>query len=304
MQPNYPTQPQYPVAPAQPMPQYPTQPVYPQQGYAPAPAPAYPQQPQFPQQYAPAPAYPTAPTAPPPPAGTLDGFFDQPSTGGGPSFKFVDANRVPQIGKTYVGIVARTVTNADIRHQTNSAGVAQTYKDGRPKLVMIVPMLVQPSPEFPDGQAGWWVKGQARDELARAMSEAGAPAGPPEAGAAVSVTLTGTRPVPGMNPQFLYRVQYARPNGAAPAATPQPVAQIAPVVQQQVPVQTAPVMSTATGQPVMHQQQTPAQPIPQQVPVPAQAQPVAEQAPTAAPAGFNADQAALFAKLTGGQQAA
>jgi len=283
MQPQYPQQPAYPAAP-----QYPA-------------APGYPQQP-FPQQYAPA-----TPTAPPPPAGTLDGFFDQPSTGGGPSFKFVDANRVPQIGKTYVGIVARTVTNADIRHQTNNAGAVQTYKDGRPKLVMIVPMLVQPSPEFPDGQAGWWVKGQARDELARAMSEAGAPAGPPEAGAAISVTLTGTRPVPGMNPQFLYRVQYARPNGAAPAATPQP----APV-QQEVPQQPMPqpaqmpVMSTATGQPVVHQQQVPAQPMPQptQMPVPVQAQPVAEQpAQTAAPTGFNADQAALFAKLTG-QQAA
>ena len=288
-------QPQQPYAP--PMPQFPQQQQVPQ-GYQ------YPPAPPVPQQYAPPAAYPQQgypqqyaapqPPAPPLPTGTLDGFFEQPSASGGPSFKFQDANRLPVIGKSYQGIVARAVTNADVRAQTDNNDRAVTYKDGRPKFVMIVPMLVQPSQEFPEGQAGWWVKGQGRDELARAMAEAGAPAGPPEAGAAIRVTLVGTRPVPGYNPQFLFRVEYVRPDGAAPAAPAQPA-------QAPEPQQTAPVVSTATGQPVVHQQPIPAFPQPQAAPQPvAMAAPQAapEQAP--APAGFNPEQAALFAKLTGG----
>ncbi|MEU1810973.1 hypothetical protein [Micromonospora aurantiaca (nom. illeg.)] len=278
MQPQYPTQPMMPQFPQQPA--YPqAQPQYPTQGY--------PQQPAFPVQPAYAPQQYAQPAPQPPlPQGTLDGFFEQPSSGGGPSWKF---NGKP-IGTSYAGIVARTVTNADVRAQTNNAGVAQTYKDGRPKLVMVVPMQVQPSPEYPDGVAGWWVKGQARDELARAMAEAGAPAGAPEAGAAVRVTLTGQRAVPNMNPQLLYRVEYMRPAGAAPAPAPTypgTVMQPLPAPAQQT--ETAPVVSTATGQPVVHQQ-----PMPQ----PAAAAQAIEQ-PAPAPAGFNADQAALFAKLTG-----
>lgn len=298
MQPQYPAQyqPQYPAQPPAPAAypqQYPTQataPAYQQYPPAANPAPAYPQQGYaqgYPQQYA-APA----PAAPPLPTGTLDSFYEQPSGGGGPSFKFMDANRQPMIGKSYVGIVARPVTNADVRAQADQSGRPMTYKDGRPKFVLVVPMQVQPSPEFPEGVAGWWVKGQARDELARAMAEAGAPAGPPEAGAGIRVTLVGTRPVPGMNPAYQYRIEYVRP-----------VANTAPIVPPAPPVQQAPQMvMTAQGptlgppQPV--QQQAPVQqPAPQQ-PVP---QPVAVTAPAAAPAGFNDEQAALFAKLTGQQ---
>jgi hypothetical protein len=282
-------------------PQFPQQPAYPQQYAQPAPAPAYPQQYQpapaaYPQQYQPAPAYPQAqpyaPPAPPLPTGTLDSFYEQPSGGGGPSFKFMDANRQPQIGKSYAGIVARPISDADVRAQTDQSGRAITYKDGRPKFVLVVPMQVQPSPEFPDGVAGWWVKGQARDELARAMAEAGAPVGPPESGAGIRVTLIGVRPVPNMSPAYQYRIEYVRPNGAAPAPAPQPVAQATPAPQQFAPAQqyTAPVMSTASGEPVVYQQPVPA-------PQPVQ-QPVAA-APAAAPAGFNPEQAALFAKLTG-----
>lgn len=277
----YPNQPQYPAAPPQqyapPMPQYPPQP----------PAPQYPaQQPYPPQQQYAQPQYPPAPVGPPPPAGTLDGFFEQPSSGGGPSFKFQDANRQPQIGKTCVGIVARPVTNADVRAQTNDSGQVQTFKDGRPKFVMVVPMQVQPSPEFPEGQAGWWVKGQARDELARAMAEAGAPAGPPEAGAGIRVTLVGVRQIPGRNPAYQYRVEYLRPSGAAPVQAAQPVT---------AQVQPAPVQQYAP-QPV----QMPA-PVPQPMPAPVPApQPVVAAPQGAVPDGFNAEQAALFAKLTGG----
>jgi hypothetical protein len=265
MYPNQTTQ--YPPTP--PMPQYPQQP-----GYAPQYAQPVPPMPQYaPQAYAPQYAQPV----PPMPTGTLDKFYEQPSGGGGPSWKF---NGKP-VGTSYAGIVARTITNSDVRAQTDNAGRPVTYKDGRPKFVLVVPMQVQPAPEFPDGLAGWWVKGQARDELARAMAEAGAPAGPPEAGAAIRVTLVGQRPVPNMNPQFIYRIEYIRPQNAAP-------------VQQSVPGSPAP--------PVVHQQSVP--------PTPAQAPPQngyygptdaerQQAASVPAPAGFTEEQAALFAKLTG-----
>lgn len=326
MQPQYPTQPQYaPQFPQQPA-AYPTQPQYPQQPYPQPQQPAYPQQPQgYPQgyaqpQYAPQQYAPPAPPAVPLPTGTLDGFYSQPSSGGGPSFKFRDANATPQIGKSYVGIVARPITDADIRAQTNNAGAVQTFKDGRPKFVLVVPMQVQPSEEFPDGQAGWWVKGQARDELARAMAEAGAPAGAPEAGAGIRVTLVSVRPVPNMSPAYQYRVDYMRPNGAAPA--PQPVAQPIQAVPYQAAVQEyitpqgqtvgvavngyAPQQQQAPQgfpQQPMPQPQYAPQPLPQQAPV-QQPAPVQAAAPAATPSGFNDEQAALFAKLTGGQAAA
>jgi hypothetical protein len=291
MQPQMPAQypPQFPTQPAAPA--YPQQ--YPTQATAPAyqqyPPAAYPQQgyPQgYPQQY----AAPAPPAAPPLPTGTLDSFYEQPASGGGPSFKFMDANRQPMIGKSYVGIVARPVTNADVRAQADQSGRPMTYKDGRPKFVLVVPMAVQPSPEFPEGVAGWWVKGQARDELARAMAEAGAPAGPPEAGAGIRVTLVGTRPVPGMNPAYQYRIEYMRPNGAAPAA-------VAPVTQPSTvpPVTPYAAANPGTGAYGDGPYIAPGTPT---TPAPAP-QPVAPAAPSAAPVGFSEEQAALFAKLTG-----
>lgn len=308
-------------------PQFPTQPGYPQQPYPAQPAPQYPPQQYAGQAYTPQygqPAYgpPAQPPRPPAPVGTLDDYYDQPASGGGPSFKFIDASRQPMIGKWYAGIVSRPITNADVQAQVDpNTGITRTYKDGRPKFVLVVPMQVQPSPEFPDGVAGWWVKGQARDELARAMAEAGAPVGTPEPGAAIRVTLMSTRPVPNMNPAFVYRVEYMRPAGAAPVAQPAPPAQ--PITQapgyppmamepQYAPVQPAqafyPDGNTAPvyGVPTVHtggvvpgpapQFVPPAQPVqPMPQPGPAQTAP----APQQVPAGFDADQAALFAKLTG-----
>lgn len=276
---TYPQQPQgYPQGYAQPA-QYPAQPPMPQ--YPPA-APAYPAAPYPPQGGYPQP-YPVAPAGPPLPTGTLDGFYEQPSGGGGPSFKF----NGKAVGTTYTGIVARTVTNADVRAQTDQGGRPVTFKDGRTKFVMVVPMQVAPSPEFPEGVAGWWVKGQARDELARAMDEAGAPAGPPEAGAAIRVTLIGMRPIPGMNPAFQYRVEYVRPGGAAPVEqVPEAGAYyVSPTQQVAAPVQ--------YQQPPMPQQ-IPVQPMPVQVQAPVAAAPVAS-----APSPMSVEQQALLAKLTG-----
>ncbi len=311
--------------------------MYPQQPMAyPAQPVAYPQQPpQYapPMPYAPpaqpygAPAYaPPAAPVPPPVSGTLDDFFEQRSNSG-PSWKFMNK----PIGTQYMGVVARTVTNADVQQSTDNNGKPQFFKDGRPKFVMVVPMVFPPTAEHPDGQAGWYVKGQARDELARAMAEAGAPAGPPEAGATIRVTLTGHRPIPGMSPAYLYRIEYYRPQGAGapaqmPPAAPEPVAQalpqhfpIPPMAQppaqavqlypmQQAMVQPAPVTTTLPGQAMP--QQLPgmamAQAIaPQQAPpqmAPQMQAPMAQPAPGAVhqmPAGLEPGQQELWAKLTG-----
>lgn len=265
MQPQYPPQhypPQYPVDPNATQTQYPPQ-------YAPAAPQHYP-----PQQY-------YAPPPPPPPpvvTGSLTDFYGAPSTAS-KAWVFRDK----PIGTSYSGIVARVVGNGDVRQQTDQGGRPQTYKDGRPKWVMIVPMMVQPSPEYPEGQASWWVKGQARDELARAMAEAGAPEGPPEAGAGITVTLIGQRPIPGMNPAFQYRIQYLRPGGAAPA--PQPMA---PTYTPPPQVPTPEPQYVAPPQPVY------AQPAPPQAPAP-----MAPAGQFAGSAALNAEQQALLLKLTG-----
>lgn len=299
-------------------------PQYAPPGY-PQPAPAYPQMP--PQQYAPPQQFPPAYAAPAQPAaplatGSLDDFYSQPSTGGGVSLKF----ETP--GTTYVGIITRPLTNGDVQQQTNPQGQPLTYKDGRPKFVMRVPLQIQPTPTIPDGLATWYVKGQARDELVRAMSEAGAPVGPPEAGAIVQVTFVGTRPSgAGFQPSKQFSVKYARPNGAAPvsaappamSAEPAPAPQPAPVYVPDFAAQQAAAMAQVPAAPAIDfaalqaQQaalaaaQTAAAPAPvapqapaaPQVAAPVQTPVSAAPAQPQPPAGLSADQQALLAKLTG-----
>lgn len=279
--PGYLPPPPPPTPPTPPTPQYPAQAGYPA---APGQLPQYPQQ--YLQQFAP--GYPSAmPAAPQQPLaqGSIDDFYKQPSTGGGKSISI----KGKQPGYRFAGIVTRPITAGDIEQQTDTQQRPQFFKDGRPKFVMKVPLQMQPSPEYPDGLAQWYVKGQARDELVRAMAEAGAPAGPPEAGAILDITFTGTRPSgPGLNPANQWHVVYTRPDGqtsspppaiaqppvAPPAPAPMPQAQYAP--QQPVP-------------------QAPAQPMPPAAPAPAQ--PVAQ---PQAPSDLSAEQQALLARLTGG----
>lgn len=225
------------------------------------------------QQFAyPAPAQPQQPMATPAPvSGTLADFYKQPTSGGGKAISWKDR----PAGYTVVGIIARPITDADIRQTTNPQGVPRFYKDGRPKLEMVVPLKVQASQEFPEGEARWFVRGQARDELTRAMAEIGT-SGAPEAGAAVSVTLTGRRPTgPGMNPANQFAIRYQRPEGVHATTQQEPIEHTAP--------------------PAMSQ---PAEP-PQQ-------QPVEQPTPTPSPAmpeGLSPEQQALLARLTGGQAA-
>jgi hypothetical protein len=237
---TYPQQQPYPPAqpayPPQQQPYPPAQPAYPpqQQPYPPA-QPAYPPQQQGYGQQNPWTGNPYAApelrNPPPPPLakGSVDDFYEQPAASG----KSISFNGKP-FGTSYTGYIARPITNADIQQQTAMhTRLPLTHPDGSPKWVMIVPLTVTPDQEFPDGRATWYVKGSERAELERAMDAAGVPLSaeghmpPPEAGARVTITYTGDRPVPNMNPQKMKAVTYERPanlngNGVAPAQHQQP----------------------------------------------------------------------------------
>lgn len=285
-QPYYP--PQYPQAPQQVQQPYPPQPV--QQPYPPQGFPQQVQQPYpVPQQQ------PTQPLA----QGNLDDYYNQPSASTGPSISWTNADRSPKpIGTAYAGIVARDVTNADVQQQTDFNTKAPLfYRDGRPKFAMKVPLKVQPSAEFPEGEATWFVKGQARDELVRAMAEAGCD-GAPKAGATIVVRLVQRRPSgAGMNPANVVQVGYTPPGGV-PAQQPQQVPQPAPAQEQQW-VQPPPNTGTASAAPQVSYQ---VQRVPQQAPVQQVAQPPqapVQGAPTP-PSDLSPEQQVLLAQLTGG----
>ncbi|TDP97666.1 hypothetical protein [Labedaea rhizosphaerae] len=248
-------------------------PMAPQMPQPPAPAP-YPQQPMSypPQGYGQ--PYPAPPVQQPLAQGSLDAFYNQPSTGGGKSLAF------DVIGRSYVGIVTRPLTAADVAQQTDTNNRPLVFRDGSPKFVMKVPLQMQPTQDRPDGLGTWYVKGADRDELNRAMAEAGAPAGPPEAGAVIQITYVSDKANgPGMNPSKVKQVRYQRPQGAT--AVPAPVAE-----QQQTPQPVTPPAPPVTP---------PAPPVTPAAPV---AAPVAAQ-PLPAPPGLDPAQAALLAQMTG-----
>lgn len=280
----------------------------PAQYQQPAPAPqAYAQPPQYaappmpyaPQQYAPA-GYPAPPPAPPLANGSLDAFYQQPSTGGGKALAFNNP------GDRFVGVVVRDVTDGDVQQQTDTTGRPQTYRDGRPKFVMRVPLQMQPSPERPDGLAQWYVKGAARDELARAMGEHGE-SGAPKGGAVVDVTFTHTRQSgAGLNPAKMFRVVYT-PAGQQPAAPQQyappqpPAAPLPPVQQPPANYPPAPAQPAAPAFMPPAQQSAPQYAQAPQPPVPPA--PAAPQQPAGLPP-MDADQLALLQRLSGQQPAA
>lgn len=315
-QPYYPPQqpaqqypPQYPQAPQQPAP--------PNQTYPPQQQPyAQPMPPQYggaPQGY-PAQAPPQGPPAQPLAPSTIDDFYNQPSAGSGPAIGWTDeGNQQRPIGTTWIGVVARDVTNADIEQSTDiRTGVPQTFRDGSPKRHMKVPLKQValfdpqgnqlPTPKLTEGEGTWFCKGQARDELVRAMAEAG-DSGAPKGEAVIRITLVNRRPSgAGMNPANIVQISYqpAAGQGAQPTPAPaQPAPQAQPVqqapaqpVQQQAP-QGYPQQAPAPGQyaPPVQQQQAPQQ-APQQVPV----------GGVQAPPNMDPAQQELWNRITGGQQ--
>jgi hypothetical protein len=300
------------------MTQQPYYPPQPQQGYAP-------QFPQAPVQYAPPPQQPVyappvqqyapqAPAQPPLANGSLDDYYSQPTGGGGPGISWKDK----PLGTTYAGVVKRDVTNGDVVQDSDfTTKQPKFYRDGRPVFVMKVPLQGQPSQEFPDGEFAFWVRGQARDELARAMAEAGVE-GAPKAGALIQVALVERKPSRQGNPANIVRISYTPAGGAAPAQPQQaaPIQQPQAPAPQQVQYQQpqAPVQQYAP--PVAQQEQPPAwaQPAPVQQPQLTQqvAQPVQQAAPAQAPvqqsappapAGLTPEQEQLLAQLNAAKQA-
>jgi hypothetical protein len=186
---------------------------------------------------------------PPPPVvqGDLDSFYNQPGGGGRSIASFLHK----QVGQSITGVVARPITNADVTQQTDfTSGRGLEFRDGRPKFQMIVPLRVQESIEFPEGKATWYIRGSERDELAAAMARAGAPPGPPEMGAIITITYIGDRQIPNLNAKKLHDIVYRRPDGSG--APPPPNGQ-----QAQVPPQPAP---PAPAAPQGYQQQQGPQP--------------------------------------------
>lgn len=318
--------PYYPNGPQQP---YPGQPAV-QQPYPPQPQV---QQPYPPQQYQQPytaqygqPAQPQQPLA----DGSIDAFYSQPNLGGGPGISW----KGKPDGFTVQGVVPRDVGDGDVSQEvgapgTAQAGVPQTFRDGRPKFVMAVPLQLPPSAEYPDGEARLYVRGQLKEELVRAMAEAQVPERTPKAGATITVTLVQRKQGRGTIPQNIFAVVYT-PAGQQAPAVQQPVQQqqyqqpypqqaYAPPVQQPYPpqqvqqpypqqaqqpvaqaappqVQQAPTAGASSPVPEVAQQaqQQAAQAPVQQVPPPAAPQP---------PQGLTPEQQQLLAQMQQAQQA-
>jgi hypothetical protein len=236
---GYPGQPNYAPAPGYP----PAQPGYGVQPYQPTPganipAPVHPSY-QQPQGYAPQ-GYGQQPPRPPQPElprGSLKDYVEQPAAGFGPSLAF------PQVGTQYWCTVARNVGDADIKPQTDMiTGEVRTFPDGRVKWMMCVPVLLREySPQYPEGTATWYVKGNDRTELTRAMEAAGVgidPATgttyPPRAGDTFHVHFTheSASSGRGRNPGKVKRVTYTMGTGEVPA---QQVVQGQVIQPQQLP---------------------------------------------------------------------
>jgi hypothetical protein len=264
--PNYP--PQQPQYPPQNQPAYPPQ--QPQPQYPPSQQPAYPPQPQQQGYYPPQPQY--APPQPPAQHLDIDDFYNQPAASG----KSI-AGWFQTPGQSISGVVARAISKADIRPQTDmQTKQPRYYSDRTPMTTMTIPLLVQPSADFPDGRAAWIISAGDREDLDAAMQAAGCkPKTVPEAGAVVTITFTGYKQIPGFGvPKKIKHVSYQRPanvangngNGTAPAQAPAPppppVQQAPPPPVQQAPpppVQQAPPVQAPPFSPPYQQQQYPVQ---------------------------------------------
>lgn len=283
--------PQYPPAPPQgPPPGYGPPQGYPApQGYGP---PQGYQQP--PPGYGPPPAQYQAPMAPPINSTTED-FFNQKSSGYGPSMM-----KNAQFGEWRIGRVARVVTNADVEQQADpQTKQPKFYKDRSPMLVLKVPVDMAPSQHHTEGRGQLFLQGAMREEYLRAMQESGATPGLPEYGATIAMRKSGQRQTGMGNPANVWQAVYALP-GQELVFPQEPQGFAAPTQpayqppQQQFAPQGAPVYQQAPGQ-FPAQPQLPPAPNgqyaqPQQVQQPAAPAQQAPQQPPAQPQQFQAPQ--------------
>jgi hypothetical protein len=77
--------------------------------------------------------------------------------------------------------VTRNLTNSDVRQQTDNEDRPATYKDGKPKFVLVIQVSVVQSDSgahvqiFENGEGSLWLKGITSDALKTAMAAAGIP---------------------------------------------------------------------------------------------------------------------------------
>jgi hypothetical protein len=256
----------------------------------------------------------------------LSEFYGQRNNAEGKPWKF---HQMP-MSTSYCGIVARPITDGDVRAQATQRGE---------KMVVVVPMKMMPDANFPDGWGTMWLKGDMWTKCQAAMATVGAPEGMPEAGSFVQVTLVGTRQTgAGFNAAYQYKVDYRRPDdtfttqfnaqieaahaqlvgqSAAPAPAAVQVPTFAPTTPVAAPaslaVPTPPVAATLATTPVQVPSpvQVPAAaavPTPVPTPDPTPAASPAAAAPsspatapivTERPPGIPDDQWAVYQRMTG-----
>ena len=127
--------------------------------------PSVPQQGQ-PQGY-PMPGQPATPPPPPAARGSVDEAYTQGSWTGA----YGSAVKFRMVNDTFQGIVARDVTDADVRQETDPSGTPQFMPDGRtPRWQMTVHFDVQASAVFPEAKATLYAKRGVLQALTRALA--------------------------------------------------------------------------------------------------------------------------------------
>ena len=301
------TQPYNPQYAQNPYAQQQPQQTYPAPGYAPQ---AQFQQPQYQNSYPQQPPQQQAPQI----RGTLSGFASQPADGWGPAIKF------PQPGSQWAFTVARDVLDTDVFVQTDPVTKQiRRFKDGNEMLEMRIPVFVQPSQDYPEGKATWYVqKAQMRGELSRAMISAGYAAGEaPRKGDQITIIRLNDKPSNFGSPAHQFQIpQYIKGvRDATILPAPEPEVQVQQTGWSQPQTQTAQAPQVSQPQVTFQQpQQAPQYGDPQQQvqyppvgsPQPAQVQPQFAQGgqiPNGAPQipGLTPEEAATIAQLTNGQ---
>jgi hypothetical protein len=183
----------------------------------------------------------------------------------------------------YVGVVAKTPQDADVFQDSDpQTKQLKFWRDGNPKMVLPVQLRLAfldawQAQEYRDGDASVFLRGAMKEEVSRAMGEAGV-AGVPQQGALMDITLTHRKP--GNNiASNVYAVVY-RPAGTwetDPAYTWVAQALQQPVQAAATPQAPYPQASAQYAAPAQAPYQGHAQPNPQQY---AQAAPLSQgQAP-------------------------
>lgn len=211
------------------------------------------------QQQAPAQAAPTvaagipvqqaAPPVPTVPVSVSDAVADaERPKGYGPSL-WTKATRIPG---TVVPFTVAGKTGAK-QAENYKTKLPESYRDGRPKIELVIPLDVPATPNFPEGRATLYSKGSLTTLINTAMTRAGVPddvrSQGLEVGATGSITFVAKVEREGKDgdsySENVFEVTYNRPSSTP---TPTPVVQAPPVqVPVPAPQPAAPVLPAVPG---------------------------------------------------------